>query len=94
MMTQSGMSYINQLRRHFNTENKIGIEMNDYLNRGVKEIIDAYPELADILNDYGIGCSACEVGTCLFKDIVSLHPISEDQEAELLKRVAAVINPD
>jgi len=67
--------------------------MNDYLNRGVKEIIDAYPEVADILNEYSIGCGACEVGTCLFKDIVSLHPISEDQEAELMQRVAAVIKP-
>ena len=51
--------------------------LDDYLNRGIKEIIDSHPQVMDILNDYGIGCGACDVGTCLLKDIVSLHPISK-----------------
>ena len=67
--------------------------MDDYLNRGIKEIIDAYPAVAEILNEYGIGCGACEVGTCLFKDIVALHPISDAQEAEMMQRLDAILNP-
>ena len=67
--------------------------MKDYLNRGIKEIIDAHPEVAGILDEYGIGCGACDVGTCLFKDIVALHPISQDQEAEMMQRLAVILDP-
>ena len=63
--------------------------MDDYLNRGIKEIVEAYPEVANILDEFGIGCGACEAGTCLFKDIVALHPLSEAQEAEFLPVTAA-----
>ncbi len=45
----------------------------------------------DILNEYGIGCGACDVGTCLLKDIVSLHPLSKEQERALMSRIAAVL---
>ena len=44
--------------------------MEAYLNKGIKEIIDQFPEIEDILNEYDIGCGPCSVGTCLFKDIV------------------------
>jgi len=61
--------------------------LDDYLSRGIKEIIDSHPEVVEILNDYGIGCGACDVGTCLLKDIVSLHPISKEQEQALMNRI-------
>ena len=66
--------------------------MEMYLNTGIKALIDDYPEVADILNEYGIGCGACDVGTCLFKDIVSLHPLTEAQEKEMMRRIAAILN--
>jgi hypothetical protein len=31
-------------------------EMEEYVNKGIKEIIDEFPEVEDILNDYDIGC--------------------------------------
>ena len=38
--------------------------MEAYLNKGIKEIIDQFPEIEDILNEYDIGCGPCSV-TCL-----------------------------
>lgn len=68
--------------------------MEEYLNKGIKEIIDQFPEAIDILNDYNIGCAPCNVGTCLFKDIVNLHNLSPEDEKQLFSRIAKVIYPD
>jgi hypothetical protein len=65
--------------------------LDDYLNRGIKDIIVSHPQVVDILNDYGIGCGACDVGTYLLKDIVSLHPLSKEQEQALMKKIAEVL---
>ena len=65
--------------------------LDDYLNRGIKDIIDSHTQVVDILNDYGISCGACDVGTCLLKDIVSLHFLFKEQEQALMNRIAAVL---
>ena len=66
--------------------------MSAYGERGIKEIIDAYPEVEKILKAYDIGCGACDVGTCRLMDIVSFHPLSEEQQRELMSRVEATID--
>lgn len=68
--------------------------MEEYLNKGIKEIISQFPKVADILNEYNIGCVPCNVGTCLLKDIVEIHNLSEGKEQELLTKIAKVIYPD
>jgi hemerythrin-like domain-containing protein len=68
--------------------------MNEYLNRGIKEIIEEFPEVEDVLNDYDIGCGPCSVGICLLKDIVAIHRLPQDQEKQLMARIAKVIHPD
>ena len=67
--------------------------MNEYLNRGIKEIINEFPEVEDVLNDYEIGCGPCNVGICLLKDIVAIHRLPEDQEQQLMARIAEAIDP-
>jgi hemerythrin-like domain-containing protein len=69
-------------------------EMDEYLNKGIKEIIDEFPEVEDILSDYEIGCGPCNVGICLLKDIVAIHRLAEDQERQLMARIAKAIHPD
>jgi hypothetical protein len=66
--------------------------MDEYLNKGIKEIIGAYPEVGSILNDYDIGCGPCNVGTCLLKDIVAIHRLPEDREQELMGRIANTLS--
>ncbi len=65
--------------------------MEEYWNKGIKEIIDEFPVVSDILKDYEIGCGPCSVGTCLLKNIVSIHQLPEDQEKQLMSRVASAI---
>ncbi len=37
--------------------------MEEYMNRGIKDVITEHPELEAILDDYDIGCGSCMVGT-------------------------------
>ncbi|MDP3731493.1 MAG: hemerythrin domain-containing protein [Candidatus Omnitrophota bacterium] len=67
--------------------------MEKYLNTPIKEVITKFPKVADILNEYNIGCVPCNVGTCLLKDIVEIHNLSMEKEQELLARMAKVIYP-
>jgi hemerythrin-like domain-containing protein len=69
-------------------------KMEDYINKGIKEIIEEFPEVEDVLNDYDIGCGPCNVGICLLKDIVAIHRLPEDQERQLMARIAAAVHPD
>jgi len=68
--------------------------MEEYLNKGIKEIIEKFPEVEDVLNDYDIGCGPCNVGICLLKDIVAIHRLAKDQERQLMARIAKAIHPD
>lgn len=68
--------------------------METYLNKGIKEIISQFPKVADILNEYNIGCVPCNVGTCLLKDIVEIHNLPEAEEQELMAKISKAIYPD
>jgi hemerythrin-like domain-containing protein len=68
--------------------------MDAFLNKGIKEIIEEFPAVEDVLNDYDIGCGPCNVGICLLKDIVAIHRLSEDQERQLMARIAKAIDPE
>ncbi|MBW1888396.1 MAG: hemerythrin domain-containing protein [Deltaproteobacteria bacterium] len=68
--------------------------MEEYLNKGIKEVITESPEVGKILDEYGIGCGPCNVGTCLLKDIVEIHGLSVDEEQDMMVRIAKIIYPD
>jgi hemerythrin-like domain-containing protein len=63
----------------------------EYLNKGIKDVISEFPDVGNILEEYNIGCVPCTVGTCLLKDIVSIHNLSEEEERTLMADIAAVI---
>jgi len=67
--------------------------MEALLNKGIKDIIDQYPAVEKILDEYGIGCGPCSVGICELKNIVDIHNLSADQEQELMQKIAGVIYP-
>ncbi len=67
--------------------------MEEYLNKGIKEIISKFPEIGKILDEYNIGCTPCSVGTCVLKDIVEIHNLSPRDEQELMARIARVVYP-
>ena len=65
-----------------------------YLNKNIKEIITEFPKIEEILDEYSIGCGTCGEGLCLLKDILEIHYLEEDLEAELMARISQTIYPD
>jgi len=68
--------------------------MEQYLAMEIKSVIEAYPKVGEILDRYGIGCVSCSIGTCLLKDIVKLHALPPESEAEMMALVERVIAAD
>jgi hemerythrin-like domain-containing protein len=68
--------------------------MEANLNKGIREVIDEFPAVEKILDEYGIACGPCSVGTCLLKDIVGIHDLPADKEQEMMARIAKIIYPD
>ncbi len=62
--------------------------MAECLSRGIKDIINQFPEIENILNEYGIGCGPCSVGTCLYRDIVEIHSLPANDEQQMMARIA------
>ena len=42
---------------------------------------------ADILARYDIGCTTCKVGICLLKDVVSIHGLTRENEANIEQEI-------
>lgn len=68
--------------------------MEKYLGTSIKEVITTFPEVGRILEDYNIGCVPCTLGSCRLKDIVAIHNLPADQEAQLMYRIEKAIYPD
>ncbi len=61
--------------------------LNDLGNRNIKEAIEEYPEIGEILDKYEIGCIKCSVGTCLLKEVVAVHFLGDETEAQIEKEI-------
>lgn len=68
--------------------------MEKYLNQGVKPLIEQFPVIGDILNEFGIGCTNCTGGSCLLSDVVGIHNVSPQKEADLMYAIEKAIYPD
>lgn len=68
--------------------------MEEYLNTPIKELISRFPVVGKILEEYDIGCVPCNIGSCLFKDIMEIHNLPEEEEQELMAKIAKAIYPD
>ncbi len=68
--------------------------MEEYLNKPIKDLITEFPEVGEILEEYGIGCVSCSAGSCLLKDIIEVHNLSEAEEVEVMNKISKVIYPD
>ncbi|UJS20720.1 MAG: hemerythrin domain-containing protein [Candidatus Brocadia sp.] len=68
--------------------------LENVLNKEIKKIIDDCPEVGRILEEYGIGCVPCSVGSCLLKDVVGIHNLDPEREATLMYRIEKAIYPD
>ena len=70
-----------------------GMGMESYLNTPIKEVITKFPRVGQILEEYEVGCVPCSLGSCLLKDIIEIHHLSEEEEQEVMARIAKEIYP-
>jgi len=56
-------------------------------DRAIQDVITSYPEIGEILNRFEIGCVTCKVGICLLKDVVSIHGLSKENEANIEREI-------
>lgn len=69
------------------------MNIDEYLERYIKDLLRSFPAIEGILLEYGIGCATCAVGTCRLRDIIEIHNLSPGEEASLLARIGAVLFP-
>jgi hypothetical protein len=56
-------------------------------DKAIQDVMQAYPEIGEILARYDIGCTTCKVGICLLKDVVSIHGLSKEDEAKIEQEI-------
>jgi hypothetical protein len=61
--------------------------LNNLGDRNIKEAIEEYPKIGEILDKYEIGCIKCSVGTCLLKEVVAVHFLGDETEAQIEKEI-------
>lgn len=64
---------------------------DDIGDRPIKEVLDDHPIIGEILNKYEIGCIKCSVGTCLLKEVVSVHFLGDEIEAQIETEINAYL---
>ncbi len=67
--------------------------MNDYMQTGVKPLIEAFPEVGQVLERYGIACVQCTAGTCKLAEVLQLHALSPEDGTALMRQIAAIVDP-
>ncbi len=68
--------------------------MENILNTDIRAVIDQCPEVGRILEEYGIGCAPCSVGSCLVSDVVGIHGLDPQTEATLMYKIEKAVYPD
>ncbi len=67
--------------------------MNDYMQTGVKPLIEAFPEVGQVLERYGIACVQCTAGTCKLEEVLQLHALPPQDGTELMRQIARIVDP-
>ncbi len=68
--------------------------MEEYLNKGIKDLITQFPGIEPILDEYNIGCDPSNVGKCRLRDSVDIYTLEPADEQRLMAGIAAVLYPD
>ncbi len=68
--------------------------MENIMSKDIRAVIDQCPEVGRILEEYGIGCAPCSVGSCLVSDVVGIHGLDPQTEATLMYKMEKAIYPD
>ena len=53
----------------------------------IEDVIKAHPPIGEILQKHDIACVTCSVGICLLKDVVSIHSLGDEVEAQIEQEI-------
>ena len=60
-------------------------------DQAIQDVIKEHPQIGEILNRFDIGCVTCSVGICLVKDVVSIHALGAEVEAQIETEINAYL---
>ena len=60
---------------------------NNLGDQAIKDVLQSYPGIGEILAHYDIGCVTCKVGVCLLKDVVAIHGLSKEDEGKIEQEI-------
>ena len=53
----------------------------------INTVMENHPVIGEILARHEIGCVTCSVGICLVKDVVSIHALGDEAEAQVEQEI-------
>lgn len=53
----------------------------------INKVMEKHPAIGEILARHEIGCVTCSVGICLVKDVVSIHALGAEAEAQVEQEI-------
>jgi len=60
--------------------------------QAINKVIEEHPVIGEILEKYDIGCVTCGVGICLMNDVVSIHSLGDEVEAQIEQEITLYMN--
>lgn len=57
----------------------------------INKVMEEHPQIGKILSRHEIGCVTCGVGICLVKDVVSIHALGDEVEAQIEQEILAYL---
>jgi hypothetical protein len=65
---------------------------HDIGEQAINNVIEKHPVIGEILEKHDIGCVTCGVGICLVKDVVSIHALGDEIEAQIEQEITDYLN--
>ena len=65
----------------------------DIGNQAIQDVLTVHPQIGTILEKFDIGCVTCRVGICLLKDVVTIHALGEEVEAQIEQEINDYLTP-
>lgn len=59
----------------------------DIGGQAIQDVLKVHPQIGIILEKFDIGCVSCRVGICLLKDVVAIHALGEQIEAQIEQEI-------
>ena len=59
----------------------------DIGGQAIQDVLKVHPQIGIILEKFDIGCVSCRVGICLLKDVVAIHALGDQVEAQIEQEI-------